>query len=138
MKNHKWLKKYATKAPNHYYSEGLIVGYHKMPIDQNILKDLRKFNLDIDGCEKSLEANRHNNLTTTYYLLLKKFLKEGGVSAADFSGKYFDKTAIEPNKRKEKGIFSLIKDNAIKASDLIRKSSSAEKKPRSYYLGGYG
>lgn len=94
MKKHKWLKKYANNAPDHYYSEGLIVGYHKMPIDQNILKDLRKFNLDIDACEKSLEANRHNNLTTTYYLLLKKFLKEGGVSAADFSGKYFDKLAI--------------------------------------------
>ena len=50
MKNHKWLKQYS----DNYYPEGLLVGYHKMPIDQNILKELRKFNLDIDACEKSL------------------------------------------------------------------------------------
>lgn len=44
--------------------------------------------------EKCIEANRHNNETTTYYLLLKKFLKEGNISKADFSAKYFDKTAV--------------------------------------------
>jgi hypothetical protein len=31
---------------------------------------------------------------------LKKYLREGNISKADFSGKYFDKNAIEPNKRR--------------------------------------
>jgi hypothetical protein len=33
MKQHRWWKKYY----NNYYPEGLIVGYHKMPIEPKIL-----------------------------------------------------------------------------------------------------
>ena len=33
MKEHRWWKKYS----NYYYPEGLIVGYHKMPIEPKIL-----------------------------------------------------------------------------------------------------
>ena len=80
----------------------MIVGYHKIPIDLDILRELKMFNYDIDFTEKSLEANRHNNLTTTYYLIMKKFIRKGGVSKAYFSGKQFDKLAIEPNERRQK------------------------------------
>lgn len=90
MKEHVWWKKHS----DHYYPEGLIVGYHKIPIDQNILKEVKSLGYDIELTAKSLEANRHNNLTTTYYLIMKKYLHAGGISSADFSGKQFDKTAI--------------------------------------------
>lgn len=83
MKQHPWWKKYGSN----YYSEGLIVGYHKIPVDLNILKEVKVLNLDIEACQQSLEANRHNNLTTTYYLLMKKFLRNGGISKADPSCK---------------------------------------------------
>ena len=83
MKQHPWWKRYVTN----YHSEGLIVGYHKIPVDFNVLKDVKVLNLDIESCQQSLEANRHNNLTTTYYLLMKKFLRNGGVSKADPSCK---------------------------------------------------
>lgn len=103
MKEHPWWNKHSRG----YYPEGLVVGYHKIPIDQCALKELSKYNYDIELAEKSLEANRHNNLTTTYYLILKKFLREGGISKADFSAKEFDKKAIEPNERRQKSILSL-------------------------------
>jgi 5'-AMP-activated protein kinase catalytic alpha subunit len=83
MKQHPWWKKYAAN----YHPEGLIVGYHKIPVDFNILKEVKILNLDIESCQQSLEANRHNNLTTTYYLFMKKFLRNGGVSKADPSCK---------------------------------------------------
>jgi 5'-AMP-activated protein kinase catalytic alpha subunit len=98
MKKHNWWRKYS----DNYYPEGLIVGYHKIPIDLDILRELKTLNYDIDFTEKSLEANRHNNLTTTYYLIMKKFIRKGGVSKAYFSGKQFDKLAIEPNERRQK------------------------------------
>lgn len=77
--------------------------------------------LDGEFSEKCIEANRHNNETTTYYLLLKRFLKEGNISKADFSGKYFDKSAIEPNQRRNKNY-------SLKAEDIIRKSVSPPQK----------
>lgn len=92
-----------------------------MPIEPKVLSEIQSLNIDIDLTEKCIEANRHNNETTTYYLLLRKFLKEGNISKADFSGKYFDKDAIEPNKRRSK-------HNSIKPEDIIKKSASPSNK----------
>lgn len=61
--------------------------------------------------------------------MLRKYLKEGNISKADFSGKYFDKEAIEPNKRRSK-------HNSIKPEDIIRKSvspSNKKLKAKSFY-----
>jgi len=32
-----------------------------------------------------IESNRHNSLTTTYYLTLKRFIRQGGKSIADIT-----------------------------------------------------
>lgn len=48
---------------------------------------------------KCIEANRHNDATTTYYLLLKKYVREGGISKAYLGSKYFDPSLIEPIRR---------------------------------------
>ena len=61
--------------------------------------------------------------------MLKKYLREGNISKADFSGKYFDKNAIEPNKRRER-------NNSLKPSEIIRKSASPsvkKLKSKSFY-----
>ena len=52
---------------------------------------------------------------------MKRFLKEGNISKADFSGKYFDKTAIEPNQRRPKNY-------SLKAEDILKKSVSPSHK----------
>jgi hypothetical protein len=41
-------------------------------------------------------------------------LREGNISKADFSGKYFDREAIEPNKRKER-------KHSLKAEEILKK-----------------
>lgn len=56
--------------------------------------------LDLDYVSKCIEANRHNNATTCYYLYLKKYMNDGGMSSCDIHSKSFDKSIIEPNKRK--------------------------------------
>lgn len=50
MKKHPWWRKHC----DNYYPEGLIVGYHKIPIDLSILKEVKLIGLDPDLTEKSL------------------------------------------------------------------------------------
>ena len=55
---------------------------------------MKNLNLDPDYVSKCLEANRHNNATTSYYLSLKKFIIEGGQTSCDLSSKSFDKSLL--------------------------------------------
>lgn len=68
MKEHSWWNIYRPpKEP-----VGVMMGYDSVPIDMGVLKQIKALGLDADSAYKSLEANRHSALTTTYYLLLKK------------------------------------------------------------------
>ena len=62
---------------------GTQVGIDASPIDIDILKQLQDHDIDVDYARKCLEANKHNTVTATYYLILKKHLKAGGESVAD-------------------------------------------------------
>lgn len=46
-----------------------------------MLRYLDKFGFRADVAMQCLNSNKHNQVTTTYYLLHKKFEKEGKVSA---------------------------------------------------------
>lgn len=94
---HPWCKQAADIPLN----SGIMVGYHRMPIDQAILAKLQEFSFDLEYCCRCIEANKHNHITTTYYLLLKKHLRSGHKSNADISAPDFDYTAIEPFRRVE-------------------------------------
>lgn len=77
-----------------------MMGYDRVPIDMNILKQMKALGLDADDTYKSLEANRHSAVTTTYYLLLKKELKAGNQSRADICSINFDHTLLAPIKKR--------------------------------------
>lgn len=66
-------------------SLGILVGYDNISVDHGILKQLEKFGYDLEHTRKCLEANKHNHITSAYYLLLKKHLDLGGTSVADYS-----------------------------------------------------
>ncbi|KAL4484933.1 hypothetical protein ABPG74_020110 [Tetrahymena malaccensis] len=98
IKAHKWFNLY--KRP-YTIPPGVIVGYNHMPIDYDIVKELEQQGIDREELIKSLDANNHNNITTSYYLLLKKHIKEGGQSKADINSPIFDITLIEPKKNND-------------------------------------
>jgi hypothetical protein len=55
-------------------------------------------------------------------LLLKKYLREGGISKADLGSKCFDRSLIEPNRRKDTKNISLTGNEFISGrSDEDRK-----------------
>jgi 5'-AMP-activated protein kinase catalytic alpha subunit len=97
IRNHPWMSKQDC-GDN---PEGIIVGFNKIPIDKEVLSQMRTLSLDPDYVSKCLEANRHNNATTAYYLSLKKFISEGGQTSCDLSSKSFDKSVLEPYRRKQ-------------------------------------
>lgn len=66
---------------------GILIGYDHIVVDMNILKQLEQYGYNLDYSKKCLEANKHNNVTTAYYLLLKKYIQEGGISIADYGYK---------------------------------------------------
>jgi serine/threonine protein kinase len=74
IRAHPWYKQIPSVQ-----SEGILVGYTPIPINKEILNKLAAYNFDIEHSQKCIEANKHNHITTTYYLLLKKFQASEGV-----------------------------------------------------------
>ena len=58
-------------------NKGLIVGYNSIPNEESILKILGDKGFEKEYAVRCLDANKHNHVTTCYYLLLKKHEKEG-------------------------------------------------------------
>jgi len=77
IRKHKWWNNSPSTVN---FSNGIIVGYHRIPVDDDILKKAVKLGFEYEFTKKCIEANRHNDCTTTYYLLLKKLIKNGGSS----------------------------------------------------------
>ena len=79
IRKHPWFN--IVKCEEQY--RGTIMGIDPVPIDPEILESLSQYDINIDYAKKCLEANKHNTITATYFLLLKKHVKSGGESIAD-------------------------------------------------------
>mmetsp|Transcript_2705 Transcript_2705/g.2852 ORF Transcript_2705/g.2852 Transcript_2705/m.2852 type:complete len:650 (-) Transcript_2705:365-2314(-) len=94
IRKHPWY----TQA-SHRDLPGIVIGYDNVPIDGSILSNLTKHGFQLDHARKCLESNKHNPVTTTYHLLLKRHIQEGGVSPADFFADDFDPNILRPRPR---------------------------------------
>ena len=92
IRTHPWM----TKAPTHRPAPGIVFGYSRVPVDKKIVQQMTMLGYNADQVVKNVEVNRHTNITTVYYLLLKKLLKGGGISPCDLSDPNFDRTLLEP------------------------------------------
>lgn len=85
IKNHSWFNLLNTKL-----CEGIFITFHKIPVDEIILNKLEiLYNFNKDEVRDSIIRNKHNHLTTAYYILLKRYIKEGKSSIADMKSKEF-------------------------------------------------
>jgi serine/threonine protein kinase len=55
------------------FNNGIQIGYNQIPINKSILAKLADYKFDLVHSQKCIEANKHDIITTTYYLLIKKF-----------------------------------------------------------------
>ena len=87
--NHAWYTSCQLKNVKDY--QGIIIGKNPIPIDTQILKEVFekfedfKLKTTFEDAKRDVEQNKHNEITTTYYLTLKRFLRQGGKSIADIT-----------------------------------------------------
>ena len=89
IKAHPWFNLINQKI---YMNEGLLINTHIVPIDEEIINKMST-EYEYNGIEVKINllANKHNHLTTTYYLLLKKKINKGGKLIGNMSSSEFKK-----------------------------------------------
>ena len=87
IKNHKWFKMIDM---NNNMTEGLLLDKYVIPIDENIVDVMvKKYNCNEEDIKINIYKNKHNLITTTYYLLLSRRIKEGKKSICDMTSNDF-------------------------------------------------
>ena len=62
---------------------------NSVPVDDKIVKRMTKYGMDEELINRHVRMNKHNHVTTTYYLMLKRYIAEGGCSNADIGSAKF-------------------------------------------------
>lgn len=80
IRQHPWFN--LAKCESNF--KGIKVGVDPVPIDNNILDRMQsEYDINKNYARKCIQANKHNHVTASYYLLLKEVIKSGGKSVAD-------------------------------------------------------
>ena len=114
IKAHPWFNILTPKL-----RPGIVFGVHKIPIDPKILNKANEMGYDKKKVEESVSKLKYDSFSAVYYLILKKFKKDGINSISDlFSDEYIDylkncKNWIIPSKIND----PLFKDYEVKLLD---------------------
>ena len=87
IKKHPWFNQLDQRK---YMSKGLLLNKYIVPIDEDIV-DIMENEYEYNSKEVRLNilGNKHNHITTTYYLILKKRIKDGINSICDMNSNDF-------------------------------------------------
>jgi 5'-AMP-activated protein kinase catalytic alpha subunit len=69
IRQHAWFTMVGDKSDT---NKGIIVGKDFIHIESPILEKLAELDFEIEHAQKCIKNNRHNHLTTTYYLIQKR------------------------------------------------------------------
>jgi serine/threonine protein kinase len=115
IKSHPW---YNLIRPNP--CEGLYINTITIPVDEKIVKKMEAYGYDKEEVKDCIRGNRHNNITTTYYLIIKSNTRNGIISVSDFYSKEFV-SYIDDNKNLLTHTSSVTSANAHK---IVKNDSS--------------
>jgi len=89
IKSHPWFNQLNPKL---YMTEGLLIKNVVVPIDENIVNMMaKKYIFNEQEIKIDLILNEHNEITTIYYLILKKIIREGKKTIGDMRSDIFVK-----------------------------------------------
>ncbi|CAK86205.1 unnamed protein product (macronuclear) [Paramecium tetraurelia] len=126
IKSHPWFKLYRRSHP---IPPGIIIGYHRIPIDNNIVSQLKERGFNEDYVKICLDANKQNNVTTSYFLLMKRHLMNGGMSTSDINSVHFEPKLLEPIQRTQKApILGFLDESMLKTLNSNRSQSNQSRK----------
>ena len=88
IKNHPWFN---LLNPTLNINEGLLINQMVIPLDEGVISDMVKYYgfKDKGEIRASILSNRHNDIATIYYLLLRKKTRQGKKSVADLKSHLF-------------------------------------------------
>ena len=98
---------------------GLYVSIRDIPISNKILDEMEKYGFKKNDVIKNIKNNRHNNITTCYYIIVKKLRKEGIETISDLISEDFKEYLREQDLK-----FNLIKKGEKPISLKLMKSKS--------------
>ena len=102
IKRHKWFK---MIDPGNNVSEGLLLDKYIIPLDDDVINIMIKdYEFNGEEVKKDIERNKHNLITTTYYLLLNKKIKEGKKSICNIGSPEFLNYLNDSNNLLEKHV----------------------------------
>lgn len=78
IKEHPWYQTYQPVCK----SQGLIIGQNEIPIEPSLLRYLERYGFKKDYATQCLNRNKHNQVTTVYYLLQQRLVKQGKLPSA--------------------------------------------------------
>lgn len=81
-----------------------------------VLEEMVLLNFNKEEVRELIMANRHNHITTTYYLILKKHLKMGRTSVADLSSDQYIRYINDPRSLKDSNLSRRTAENKIRSS----------------------
>ena len=88
IKQHPWFN---LVNQNLNINEGLLLNQIVIPIDETVVNEMvMKYNfLNKEEIRASVLSNRHNDIATIYYLIMRKKIREGYKSIADLKSELF-------------------------------------------------
>ena len=99
IKEHSWFKNDNMKNNFHF---GINLNEIIIPIDEDIIEIMKEMNFNKQEVRENILRDEHNNICTTYYLLLNKKIKRGKSSIGDLKSLEFENYIIDKNNFMEK------------------------------------
>jgi len=122
IKNHPWFKLYNIKGKLILY-EGLFIDKYIIPLDEDIIERMsRQMNIEGDIIRLSVLNNKHNDISTLYYLFLLKKINSNLKSVADLKSDLFKEYTKNKN-----NIFNNENDQFSNSSKLIQNGKEMRK-----------
>ena len=79
--------------------KGLFISCQEIPIDFHIVDLMKNYGYKVEKIISNIKENRHNNITTLYYLLVKKNYEKKKNSISDLISNLFKKYVSKNNKQ---------------------------------------
>jgi len=91
IKSHPWFSTYNEKGKL-MIREGLLLSKYVVPVDEDVVSSMStKYNLSDEKIRISILTNKHDDISTIYYLLLHKKIRNKKKTVADIKGNLFRK-----------------------------------------------
>ena len=86
IKTHPWFN---SISPKLNINEGLLIKKVVIPIDEELVNKMKDYDYNKKEIRENIIMNKHNHLTTLYYLLLLEKVRNGKKSIADLKSDLF-------------------------------------------------